>query len=104
MTGPMIENRTFDEIRIGDTANVTRTLTSDDIRLFAAVSGDVNPSHMDPDYAETDLFHHVGCRLDLGCARDRAAGPRHDLSRPVAALPGTGKRRGYDHRQRDGYR
>lgn len=59
MTGPMIENRTFDEIRIGDTANVTRTLTSDDIRLFAAVSGDVNPSHMDPDYAETDLFHHV---------------------------------------------
>ncbi|ETI60501.1 bifunctional enoyl-CoA hydratase/phosphate acetyltransferase [Sphingobium sp. C100] len=59
MTGPMIENRTFDEIRIGDTANVTRTLTSDDIWLFAAVSGDVNPAHIDPDYAETDLFHHV---------------------------------------------
>ncbi len=59
MTGPMIENRTFDDIEIGDTASVTRTLTPDDIRLFAAVSGDVNPAHMDPDYAETDMFHHV---------------------------------------------
>jgi phosphate acetyltransferase len=40
-----IENRTFDEINIGDMASVTRTLTRDDIALFAAISGDVNPTH-----------------------------------------------------------
>jgi acyl dehydratase len=40
-----IENHTFDEIRIGDTASLTRTLSRDDIALFAAVSGDVNPTH-----------------------------------------------------------
>src|SRR3546814_20631554 len=40
-----IENRTFDEIRIGDTASVSRTLSEKDIQLFALVSGDVNPAH-----------------------------------------------------------
>lgn len=54
-----IENRTFEEIAIGETASLTRTLTADDIQLFAAVSGDVNPAHLDPAYAETDMFHRV---------------------------------------------
>lgn len=54
-----IENRTFDEIAIGDSAGLERTLEQRDIELFAAVSGDVNPAHMDPEYARSDLFHHV---------------------------------------------
>jgi len=55
----MIENRTFDEIAVGDSASIERTLTASDIELFAVVSGDVNPSHLDPVYAKTDLFHRV---------------------------------------------
>jgi len=55
----MIENRTFDEIALGDTASITRTLTQEDIDLFAVVSGDANPAHLDPAYAETDLFHRI---------------------------------------------
>jgi phosphate acetyltransferase/phosphate butyryltransferase len=39
-----IENRTFDEIKIGDPASLVRTLTRDDINLFAVMSGDVNPA------------------------------------------------------------
>ena len=54
-----IENRTFDEIAIGDSASTVRTLTEEDIELFAIVSGDVNPAHLDPTYAETDLFHRI---------------------------------------------
>ena len=54
-----IENRTFDEIKIGDSASVSRTLTPDDIALFALVSGDINPAHLDPDYARDDMFHHI---------------------------------------------
>jgi phosphate acetyltransferase len=42
----IVENRTFDEIRIGDSASITRTLTRDDIALFAALSGDLNPTHV----------------------------------------------------------
>jgi phosphate butyryltransferase len=54
-----IENRPYDEIKLGDAASLTRTLTADDIQLFAAVSGDVNPTHLDPAYASTDMFHKV---------------------------------------------
>lgn len=54
-----IENRTFDEIKIGETADLTRTLKAEDIELFAVMSGDVNPAHVDEDYANSDLFHKV---------------------------------------------
>jgi phosphotransacetylase/acyl dehydratase len=40
----LIENRTFDEIAIGDSASLSRTLSKDDIALFAVMSGDVNPA------------------------------------------------------------
>ncbi|AOH87061.1 enoyl-CoA hydratase (plasmid) [Sphingomonas panacis] len=60
MTGiDMIENHTFDEIAVGDTASSTRTLTTEDIQLFALVSGDVNPAHLDADYAATDMFRRI---------------------------------------------
>ena len=55
----MIENRIYDEIEVGETAALSRTVTQQDIELFAVVSGDVNPAHMDPAYAETDLFHKI---------------------------------------------
>ena len=54
-----IENRTFDEIKVGDSARLVRTLTKDDINIFAAMSGDVNPAHMDEEYARSDLFHKI---------------------------------------------
>ena len=43
-----IENRTYDEIQVGDSASLTRTLKPEDIQLFAVMSGDVNPAHVDP--------------------------------------------------------
>ncbi|AAV93445.1 bifunctional enoyl-CoA hydratase/phosphate acetyltransferase [Ruegeria pomeroyi] len=54
-----IENKTFDEIRIGDSAELTRKLKADDIELFAVMSGDVNPAHVDEEYARSDMFHEV---------------------------------------------
>jgi phosphotransacetylase/acyl dehydratase len=54
-----IENKTFDEINVGDTAELTRTLKTQDIELFAVMSGDVNPAHVDLEYAESDIFHKV---------------------------------------------
>ena len=54
-----IENRTFDEIAVGESASLTRTLSKDDIALFAVMSGDVNPAHLDERYAETSMFHRI---------------------------------------------
>jgi 3-hydroxybutyryl-CoA dehydratase len=51
-----LENTTFDELTIGQTASYTKTLTEDDITLFAAVSGDVNPVHLDADFAANTQF------------------------------------------------
>ncbi|MCV3271874.1 bifunctional enoyl-CoA hydratase/phosphate acetyltransferase [Roseobacter sinensis] len=54
-----IENRPFDEIAVGDHAELVRTLTAADIDAFAAVSGDVNPAHVDAEFAQEDIFHKV---------------------------------------------
>ncbi len=55
----MIENRTFDEIQSGDTASLVRTLSREDIELFAIMSGDVNPAYVDEEYARSDMFHKI---------------------------------------------
>jgi acyl dehydratase len=54
-----IENRTFDEIKLGDTASLVRTLTHKDIELSAIMSGDINPTHLDDAFASSDMFHKV---------------------------------------------
>lgn len=54
-----IENLTYDELNVGQSARLIRTLTLADIQAFAAVSGDTNPAHLDPEYANDTLFHGV---------------------------------------------
>jgi acyl dehydratase len=54
-----LENRTYDEIQIGESAEVVRTVTRDDIALFATLSGDVNPAHLDDAYASGTRFKNV---------------------------------------------
>lgn len=54
-----IENKTFDEIKIGDSASLKRLLTIEDIELFAVMSGDVNPAHVDAQFAKDDMFHKI---------------------------------------------
>ena len=62
----MIENRTFAEIAIGDSARLTRTIAQADIDLFAKVSGDLNPTHIDLQYAEGTASHGVVAHGMLG--------------------------------------
>lgn len=58
-TASWIENLTYDELSIGQSARLHRTLHRADIQAFAAVSGDTNPAHLDPEYANDTLFHGV---------------------------------------------
>ncbi len=55
----VLRNRTFGELQPRDSASLVRTVGRDDIDLFAAVSGDVNPAHVDAAFAATDLFGHI---------------------------------------------
>ena len=59
MNTELIENVTFDEISLGQSARLLRTLTLADIAAFAAVSGDTNPAHLDADFANDTLYHGV---------------------------------------------
>jgi len=43
-------------LTIGDKASRTRTITDEDVRLFAQVSGDDNSVHLDEDYAAATIF------------------------------------------------
>ena len=46
----------WDEINIGDTASHSKTITETDINLFAGISGDFNPLHVNDAYAQTTQF------------------------------------------------
>ena len=46
----------FDELSEGQTAETTHLVGAADIEAFAAVSGDINPVHMDEAYAKTTAF------------------------------------------------
>jgi 3-hydroxybutyryl-CoA dehydratase len=53
---PKISNYTYDEITIGQTATYSKLIEERDVQLFAAVSGDVNPVHLDAAFAATTQF------------------------------------------------
>lgn len=53
---PQLSNYTYEEITIGQTASYSKQVEERDIRLFAAVSGDVNPVHLDADFAAGTAF------------------------------------------------
>jgi 3-hydroxybutyryl-CoA dehydratase len=41
---------------VGDTATAELEVTRDDVERFAALTGDDNPLHVDPEYAEEAVF------------------------------------------------
>lgn len=46
----------LEDLRVGQSAELARTVTEQDITAFAAVTGDVNPVHLDDAYARTTPF------------------------------------------------
>jgi 3-hydroxybutyryl-CoA dehydratase len=46
----------FEDLTVGQTAEITRTVTEAVVQAFADVSGDTNPIHLDAEYAATTPF------------------------------------------------
>ncbi len=59
-----IKMANYDEINVGDKASHTKTVTEADVTLFAGISGDFNPLHVNEAFAKTTQF---GKRLVHGC-------------------------------------
>ncbi len=48
--------KTNDELKVGQTARFSKTITETDIYLFAGVTGDLNPAHVDEEFAKKTFF------------------------------------------------
>jgi 3-hydroxybutyryl-CoA dehydratase len=46
----------YEEIGIGDAASFSKTVSESDIYTFAGVTGDLNPAHIDEEYAKKTMF------------------------------------------------
>ena len=51
-----LSNFTYDEITVGQTASYSKTVDEDGVKMFAALSGDVNPVHLDDGFAAGTMF------------------------------------------------
>lgn len=95
----LVKNFPYDALEAGQTATYSKHVEERDIQLFAAVSGDCNPVHLDADYATT-MFkerigpRHVQRRPDQRGDRLPTAWPRHHLSgsEPEVQPPGQTRR------------
>ena len=57
----VLENITYDELHIGDYATFTKTLTDEQLVLFAAASSDINPQSLDLADVKKELL-----KVDIG--------------------------------------
>ena len=46
----------YDDIKVGDSASVSKTITEGDIVTYAGITGDFNPVHIDAEYAKESMF------------------------------------------------
>ena len=48
--------KSYDEIQLGDAAEFTKTVTETDVYLYAGITGDLNPAHINEEYARGTFF------------------------------------------------
>jgi 3-hydroxybutyryl-CoA dehydratase len=58
-----VRSLTISELSIGDFAEFSKTISESDVYLFAGITGDLNPVHVDAEFAKTTPF---GARVAHG--------------------------------------
>jgi len=48
--------KTIEEIRLNETAEFSKTISESDVYLYAGVTGDLNPAHINEEYARETFF------------------------------------------------
>lgn len=51
-----MQGKTIDELELGQTARFSKTISESDVYLYAGITGDFNPAHIDEHYAEKTAF------------------------------------------------
>lgn len=56
MRHPELYGYFFEDLKVGMSATVSRTITETDLRNFSGVSGDTNPMHLNEEFARETAF------------------------------------------------
>jgi 3-hydroxybutyryl-CoA dehydratase len=56
MEHPGLHGYYFEDLKVGQQATVSRTITETDLRNFSGVSGDTNPMHLSEEFAKQTVF------------------------------------------------
>ena len=48
--------KTIKELKMGDIARIQRTISEADVYLYAGITGDLNPAHVNEEYAKNTFF------------------------------------------------
>jgi len=51
-----MNGKSIDRIKVGDAAEFSKTVTETDIYLYAGITGDLNPAHINEAYAKNTFF------------------------------------------------
>lgn len=51
-----MKGKTISELKVGDSASFTKTITETDVYMYAGISGDLNPAHVNQVVAEDSMF------------------------------------------------
>jgi 3-hydroxybutyryl-CoA dehydratase len=83
-----MSGRTVDDIPIGLRTRLTKTVSESDVYLFAGITGDMDPNHVDEEYCrKTSLGHRVAHgALILGYTSAASTRILQDFDRPMVSV------------------
>jgi 3-hydroxybutyryl-CoA dehydratase len=83
-----VASRTVDDIPIGLRTRFTKTVSESDVYLFAGITGDLDPNHVDEEYCrKTSLGHRVAHgALILGYTSAASTRILQDFDRPMVSV------------------
>ena len=83
-----MSGKTIDDIPIGLRARVTKTVSESDVYLFAGITGDLDPNHIDEEYSrKTSLGHRVAHgALIVGYTSAASSRVLQDFERPMVSV------------------
>ena len=96
--------KTIEDLQVGDRAEFTKTISESDVYLYAGVTGDLNPAHINEEYAKKTFFKtRIAHGMLLGgphlrSPRQQAPRSGHRLHPPGTEFPGACAHRGHRHR------
>lgn len=80
--------QSIDDVKVGLSTRVTKTVSESDVYLFAGITGDFDPNHLDEEYCrKTSLGHRVAHgALIVGYTSAASTRILQDFDRPMVSV------------------